>query len=92
MSLRGKNKIPTAPRPRARDERDGPFTLDEAGRQLGVTAGTVQRWLREGLLAGQQLVPGAPWRIVLTDDVRQRLSGGDAPEGWDGDWGWADHT
>jgi len=84
MSLRGKNRIPTAPKPRAPDEREGPFTLDEAGRQLGVTAGTVQRWLHEGLLAGQQSVPGAPWRIVLTDEVRQRLSGGDAPDGWVG--------
>ncbi len=83
-SLRGKNKIPSAPKPRARDEREGPFTLDEAARQLGVTPATVQRWLREGRLAGQQSVPGAPWRIVLTEEVRQRLSGGDAPAGWVG--------
>jgi excisionase family DNA binding protein len=84
MSMRGKNRIPAAPKPRARDESEGPFTLDQAARQLGVTAGTVQRWLREGRLAGQQSVPGAPWRIVLTDEVRQRLAGGDAPEGWVG--------
>lgn len=84
MSMRGKNKIPAASKPRARDESEGPFTLDQAARQLGVTAGTVQRWLREGRLAGQQSVPGAPWRIVLSDQVRQRLAGGDAPEGWVG--------
>jgi excisionase family DNA binding protein len=84
MSMRGKNRIPSAPKLVPRDERDGPFTLDQAARELGVTAGTVQRWLREGLLAGQQSVPGAPWRIVLTDEVRCRLSGSDAPQGWVG--------
>lgn len=83
-SLRGKNRIPAAPKKRARDEREGPFTLDEAARELDVSVGTVQRWLREGLLAGEQSVPGAPWRIVLTEEVRQRLSGGDAPSGWVG--------
>jgi len=45
---------------------------------------TVHRWLREGILAGEQLTAGAPWRIVLTAEVRQRLSGGDAPDGWVG--------
>jgi excisionase family DNA binding protein len=28
------------------------------------------------------MTPGAPWRIVLTDEIRRKLSGGDAPEGW----------
>lgn len=49
-----------------------------------MSAGTVQRWLREGLLAGEQSVPGAHWRIVLSEEVRRRLSGGDAPAGWVG--------
>jgi excisionase family DNA binding protein len=84
MSMRGKNKIPSAPKRVPRDERDGPFTLDQAAGELGVTVGTVQRWLRDGLLAGQQTVPGAPWRIVLTDEVRRRLSGNDVPQGWVG--------
>lgn len=42
------------------------------------------RWLREGVLAGDQMTPGAPWRIVLTDEVRKRLTGGEAPKGWVG--------
>jgi excisionase family DNA binding protein len=83
-SLRGKNRIPIAPKPEPRDEREGPFTLDDAARELGVRPSTVQCWLKEGLLAGQQSVPGAPWRIVLTDEVRRRLSGGEAPAGWVG--------
>ena len=32
--------------------------------------------------AGEQATPGAPWRILLTDEVRKKLSGGEAPEGW----------
>ena len=43
---------------------------------------TIHCWLREGILAGNQAAPGAPWRILLTDEVRRKLSGGDAPEGW----------
>ena len=63
---------------------DGPFNAEQAAYELGVTMGTVHRWLRDGVLAGEQLTPGAPWRIVLTDAVRARLSGGDAPEDWVG--------
>jgi hypothetical protein len=74
-SMRGTNKIPMAPRPRPRDEWEGPFTLDQAARKLGGTAGTVRRWLNQGLLAGRQAAPGAPWQIVLNDEVRQRSQG-----------------
>ena len=83
-SLRGKNRIPVAPKTPPGDAREGPFTLDDAADALGVTAATVRRWLREGLLPGQQSVPGAPWRIVLTDEVRPRLAGGEASAGWVG--------
>jgi excisionase family DNA binding protein len=33
-------------------------------------------------LVGTQATTGAPWRIVLTDEIRRRLSGGDAPSDW----------
>ncbi|MCP5064948.1 MAG: recombinase family protein [bacterium] len=82
--LRRKNSIARCPAPQARDPREGPFTADEAAVELGVTNSTVHRWLREGLLPGRQATPGAPWRIVLTEDLRRRLGGGDAPEGWVG--------
>ena len=83
-SLRGKHGIAKCSRKVVRDPTEGPFTADEAARELGVTMSTVHRWLREGILAGEQLTAGAPWRIVLTAEVRKRLSGGEAPEGWVG--------
>jgi DNA invertase Pin-like site-specific DNA recombinase/ribosomal protein S18 acetylase RimI-like enzyme len=84
LSLRGKNHISICPSPTPRDEREGPFTADEAARELGVSMHTVHRWLRDGLLAGEQLTPRAPWRILLTDEVRGRLAGGAAPADWVG--------
>ena len=82
LSLRGHHQIPKCSIPQARDPKEGPFTADEAAAELGVTMSTIHRWLREGILAGSQMMPGAPWKILLTDEVRRKLSGGDAPEGW----------
>ena len=36
---------------------------------------------REGFITGEQLTPGAPWRIRLTEQVRA-LFVDEAPEGW----------
>lgn len=84
-SLRHSHGVPACAAPRKPgDAREGPFTADEAARELGVTATTVHHWLREGILAGRQAVPGAPWEIRLSDDVRRRIAGGDAPVHWVG--------
>ena len=83
-SLRGKNRIPKCAKRLITDARHGPFTAEDASRELGVTMSTVHRWLREGVLAGEQLTAGAPWRIVLTEEVRERLAGGEVPAGWVG--------
>lgn len=82
--LRNRNAIECHPLRRAQDPKEGPFTADQAAAELGVASDTVHRWLREGILPGRQLAPGAPWKIVLTDELRQKLSGGQAPEGWRG--------
>jgi len=74
--------IPRCEQRPARDPHEGPFTADEAANELGVAMSTVHRWLRDGVLVGTQATAGAPWRIVLTNDVRRRLSAGDAPVGW----------
>jgi len=84
QSLRGKYRIPKCRRKREQDPRTGPFTADEAAEQLGVAATTVHRWLETGVLAGQQATPGAPWRIYLTEELRQRLECGEAPASWVG--------
>lgn len=81
-SLRAKYKIPGHSHRVAKDPNEGPFTAEEAAARLGVAHTTVIQWLHDGLLAGEQLTPGAPWRIVLSDDARRRLTGGDAPPGW----------
>lgn len=83
-SLRAHYRIAAREKPQARDPRNGPFTADEAAAELRVSMHTVHRWLREGILAGAQATPGAPWRIVLTEVIRQRLAGGEAPTGWVG--------
>ena len=83
-SLRGKNKIPRCAKIAITDSRHGPFNAEQAARELGVTMSTVHRWLRDGILVGEQLTAGAPWQIVLTDEIRNRLAGAEAPEGWVG--------
>ena len=80
-SLRGRHKIPNAKKS-VFDPKEGPFTADQVAKELNMALVTIHRWLREGILTGEQLTQGAPWRIRLTDEVRKRLTGGDAPANW----------
>ena len=57
------------------------LTVKQTADALGVAASTVHRWLNDGIIAGEQLTPGAPWRIRLTDDLRARVAEA-APEGY----------
>jgi predicted site-specific integrase-resolvase len=52
-----------------------------AARQLGIAPSTLLRWLNDGFVAGEQVTPGAPWRIRLTDQLRGMLAD-TAPDGW----------
>ena len=56
-------------------------TIATAASELGVSTATVHRWLREGFIVGEQITPGAPWQIRLTDELRQRVRE-HAPDGW----------
>jgi DNA invertase Pin-like site-specific DNA recombinase len=56
-------------------------TVTDAARILGVAPSTLHRWLGDGFIAGEQLTPGAPWRIRITDDLRSRFVE-EAPPGW----------
>ena len=48
---------------------------------LGVDRSTVHGWLREGFIAGEQLTPGAPWRVRISDELRARVRE-EAPAGY----------
>ena len=48
-------------------------TLKEAAQSLGLAASTLHRWINDGFIAGEQITPGAPWRIRLTDELRGRF-------------------
>ena len=48
-------------------------TIRQAARILGVVPGTIHRWINDGFIAGEQVTPGAPWRIRMTDDLRARF-------------------
>ena len=56
-------------------------TVHRAAEILGLAPSTVHRWLNEGVIAGEQLTPGAPWRIRVTDDLRSRFVE-TAPDGY----------
>jgi hypothetical protein len=56
-------------------------TIAEAERLFCVGKATVYRWLKDGFLIGEQLTPGAPWRIRIDQAVRDRLAP-EVPEGW----------
>ena len=57
------------------------LTIQQAAAELGVSAPTIYRWLRDGLLPGEQTTPHAPWRIRLTDEIRARFVP-DVPDGY----------
>jgi len=68
--LRQKHGIRAAPPP---DPDSGLFTIEQAAAELGVNHTTIYRWLRAGLLPGEQTTVHAPWRIRLTDEIRARF-------------------
>ncbi len=56
-------------------------TITQAAKILGVVPSTVHRWLADGFIVGEQPTPGAPWRIRMTDQLRDRFVE-QAPQGW----------
>jgi DNA invertase Pin-like site-specific DNA recombinase len=56
-------------------------TVERAAQALGVAPSTLHRWLNDGFIAGEQITPGAPWRIRLDDELRARFVE-DVPEGY----------
>ncbi len=46
------------------------LNVRETAKILGVAPSTLHRHLNDGLIAGEQLTPGAPWRIRITAELR----------------------
>ena len=57
------------------------LNVTAAARQLGIAPSTLLRWLDDGFVAGEQITPGAPWRIRLTEELRGMLTD-TTPDGW----------
>jgi DNA invertase Pin-like site-specific DNA recombinase len=48
-------------------------TIRKAARILSLNTSTIHRWLADGFIAGEQITPGAPWQIRITDELRARI-------------------
>ena len=48
-------------------------TIRKAAQILGLNTSTIHRWLADGFIAGEQVTPGAPWQIRITDQLRARI-------------------
>jgi hypothetical protein len=80
QSLRHHWNVPCH-QPSTTPQQEEPLTVADAAHELRLAPSTLHRWLGDGFIAGEQITPGAPWRIRLTDDIRA-LFVDDTPEGW----------
>jgi hypothetical protein len=82
QSLRHYRKIPACkPGPAGAEPEGELLNVTAAARELGIAPSTLLRWLDDGFVAGEQVTPGAPWRIRLTSKLRGMLTD-TAPAGW----------
>ena len=76
---------PALPRPAEMSAAAGTMivmaTVPQAAQLLGVDKTTIYRWLRDGFVTGEQLTPGAPWQIRITQALRGKIRP-DVPDGW----------
>lgn len=71
---------PTVTPPR---DDDNVVTITAAEHLLHVSRATLYRWLADGFITGEQLTPGGPWHIRVTDELRRRIVP-EVPQGWVG--------
>jgi DNA invertase Pin-like site-specific DNA recombinase len=48
-------------------------SIRKAAHILGMNTSSIHRWLTDGFIAGEQVTPGAPWQIRITDELRARI-------------------
>ncbi len=83
-ALRASRGIPAYQPPDAvtpTDEDELVVSLAQAVQILGVSRVTLYRWLNDGFIEGEQLTPGGPWHIRITNELRSRIAP-EVPEGW----------
>ena len=71
-NLRRYWKIPRF-EPKANPEEGELVTVAKAAKILGMVPSTLHRWLADGFIVGEQITPGAPWRIRIGDEIRSRF-------------------
>ena len=71
-SLRRHWNIPCFQAPATRPEGEL-LTVQAAADLLGVAASTLLRWLDDGFVGGEQVTPGAPWRIRMTEELKKLI-------------------
>jgi predicted DNA-binding transcriptional regulator AlpA len=63
--------------PRFQPSADPPIgelvSIRKAAQILGMHTSSIHRWLADGFIAGEQVTPGAPWQIRITDELRARI-------------------
>lgn len=57
------------------------MTIRKAADILGIAPSTIHRWLADGFIAGEQVTPGAPWQIRMSDELRAQFLE-EAPDGY----------
>lgn len=55
-------------------------TIRKAAQILGMNTSSIHRWLADGFIQGEQVTPGAPWQIRMTDELRSRVVAEAPPE------------
>jgi DNA invertase Pin-like site-specific DNA recombinase len=48
-------------------------SIRKAAQILHMNTSSIHRWLADGFIAGEQVTPGAPWQIRITDELRARI-------------------
>ena len=71
-SLRRYRSIPRF-QPPAEPPTGNVVSIRKAAQILGLNTSTIHRWLADGFIAGEQVTPGAPWQIRITDELRARI-------------------
>ncbi len=79
-SLRRYRDIPRFQPPAGPPPNGELVSIRKAAEILGMNTSSIHRWLADGFIQGEQVTPGAPWQIRITDEVRSRVVAQAPPE------------